>query len=123
MVARFLYSVGGVEPLVHRDRAGHLLHSVLLSIAVDVDVESLFGDVVAARCVLIVVVPDNLSPVPMLEQREIYRLQIIDHGQVVKYEDDHPVETAKNAIRRVGSHSRYGFGELRVIPIEKTVKK
>ena len=58
----------------------------------------------------------------VLEQREVYRLQTIDHGQVVKYEGDRPVETAKNAIRRVGSHSRYGFGELRVIPIEKTIK-
>jgi hypothetical protein len=28
------------------------------------------------------------------------------------------VETAKSGILRVGSHSKYGFGELRVKPVE-----
>jgi len=54
----------------------------------------------------------------ILEQREVYRLQTVDHGQVVKYEGDRPVETAKSGIFRVGTHSKYGFGELRVKPVE-----
>jgi len=54
----------------------------------------------------------------MLEQREVYKLQTVDHGQVVTYEGDRPVETAKSGILRVGSHSKYGFGELRVKPVE-----
>jgi hypothetical protein len=54
----------------------------------------------------------------MLKQREVYKLQTVDHGQVVTYEGDRPVETAKRGILRVGSHSKYGFGELRVKPVE-----
>ncbi|WP_254532983.1 hypothetical protein [Natrinema gelatinilyticum] len=54
----------------------------------------------------------------VLEQREVYKLQTVDHGQVVAYEGDRPVETAKSSILRVGSHSKYGFGELRVKPVE-----
>ena len=53
----------------------------------------------------------------ILEQREVYRLQTVDHGQVVKYLGDRPVETAKNGLLRVGTHSRYGFGEMRIKPI------
>ena len=51
-------------------------------------------------------------------QREVYNLQTVDHGQVVAYEGDRSVETAKSGILRVGSHSKYGFGELRVKPVE-----
>jgi len=54
----------------------------------------------------------------VLEQREVYKLQTVDHGQVVAYEGDRPIETAKSGILRVGSHSKYGFGELRVKPVE-----
>ena len=54
----------------------------------------------------------------VVEQREVYRLQTVDHGQVVSYEGNRPVETAKNSILRVGSRSKYGFGELRVKPVE-----
>ncbi|MCD2200733.1 hypothetical protein LPA44_12605 [Halobacterium sp. KA-4] len=54
----------------------------------------------------------------ILEQREVYTLQTVDHGQVVAYKGDRPVETAKSSIRRIGSHSKYGFGELRVKPVE-----
>jgi hypothetical protein len=54
----------------------------------------------------------------VLEQREVYTLQTVDHGQVVAYQGDRPVETAKSGILRVGSHSKYGFGELRAIPVE-----
>ena len=53
----------------------------------------------------------------ILEQREVFRLETVDHGQVVKYLGDRPIETAKNGLTRVGSHSRYGFGELRVKPL------
>ena len=45
------------------------------------------------------------------------RLQAVDYGQVVTYDGDRPVETATNGLRRVGSHSRYGFGELRLKPL------
>jgi hypothetical protein len=54
----------------------------------------------------------------VLEQREVYKLQTVDHGQAVAYEGDRPVETGKSGILRVGSHSKYGFGELRVTPVE-----
>lgn len=59
----------------------------------------------------------------ILEQREVFHLQTVDHGQVVKYCGDRPVETAKNGLLRVGSHSRYGFGELRVKPVESRSQK
>lgn len=52
----------------------------------------------------------------ILEQREVFDLVTIDHGQVVEYRGDRPVETAKNGITRIGAHSRYGFGELHVKP-------
>ena len=54
----------------------------------------------------------------ILEQREGYKLQTVDHGQVVTYAGDQPVETAKNGLTRVGTHSKYGFGEFRVTPIQ-----
>lgn len=53
----------------------------------------------------------------IVSQGEEYSLLTVDHGQVVEYAGDRPVETAKNALTRVGSHSRYGFGELRVKPL------
>ena len=53
----------------------------------------------------------------ILEQCEVFRLDTVDHGQVVKYVGDRPVETAKNGLIRVGSHSRYGFGEFRIKPL------
>jgi len=53
----------------------------------------------------------------ILEQGAVYGLQTVDHGQVVKYLGDRPVETARNGLLRIGSHSRYGFGELRVKPL------
>jgi len=59
----------------------------------------------------------------VLEQREVYTLQTVDHGQVVAYDGDCPVETAKSGILRVGSHSKYGFGELRVQPVNPRSKQ
>lgn len=44
-------------------------------------------------------------------------MQHSTHGQVVTYAGDQPVETAKNGLLRVGSHSRYGFEELRLKPL------
>lgn len=44
-------------------------------------------------------------------------LATIDHGQVVRYAGDDAVRTAKNGIRRIGTHAKYGFGELRVRPV------
>jgi len=52
----------------------------------------------------------------ILEQREVYDLETVDHGQVLKYRGSRPIETAKNGLLRIGSHSRYGFGELRIKP-------
>ncbi|EMA48244.1 hypothetical protein [Halococcus thailandensis] len=54
----------------------------------------------------------------ILEHREVFDLRTVDHGQIVQYCGDRPVETAKNGLTRVGSHSRYGFGELRLKPLE-----
>lgn len=54
----------------------------------------------------------------LLEQREVFRLETVDHGQVVKYLGDRPIETAKNGLHRIGSHSRYGFGEFRIKPLK-----
>jgi len=54
----------------------------------------------------------------LLEQGDVYRLQTVDHGQAVAYEGDRPVETAKNGISRMGTHSKYGFGELRMKSVE-----
>lgn len=53
----------------------------------------------------------------VLRQQNVVKLRTIDHGQVVKYRGNSPVETAKNGITRVGSHSQWGFGEFRIKPI------
>lgn len=47
---------------------------------------------------------------------DVYALATIDHGQLVGYDGSRPVETAKNGVLRIGTHSRFGFGELRVRP-------
>ncbi|MFC6875483.1 hypothetical protein [Halobellus marinus] len=47
---------------------------------------------------------------------DVHTLACIDHGQRVGYAGNDPVETAKNGVVRVGTHSRYGFGEFRVRP-------
>lgn len=56
----------------------------------------------------------------IVEQRDQHELRTIDHGQIVQYAGDKPINTAINGICRVGTHSKYGFGELRVIPAQKT---
>ncbi|GAA0539088.1 hypothetical protein ABNG02_14425 [Halorubrum ejinorense] len=45
-----------------------------------------------------------------------YELATVDHGQLVGYAGDDPIQTAKNGVLRVGTHARFGFGELRVRP-------
>jgi hypothetical protein len=47
---------------------------------------------------------------------DVFDLETVDHGQVVPYAGGDPVATAKNGVLRVGTHSRFGFGELRVRP-------
>lgn len=49
---------------------------------------------------------------------DCYELATIDHGQAVAYEGDRPVATAKNGVQRVGTHSKYGFGEFRLRPAD-----
>lgn len=55
----------------------------------------------------------------IVDQRDSYRLTTVDHGQIVEYCGDRPVETETNGIRRVGTHSKYGFGEFQLIPIDR----
>ncbi|MFC4540815.1 hypothetical protein ACFO5R_02590 [Halosolutus amylolyticus] len=45
-----------------------------------------------------------------------HALVTVDHGQVVGYAGSDPVGTAKNGVLRIGTHSRFGFGEFRVRP-------
>lgn len=54
----------------------------------------------------------------LVDQRDGDDLTTVDHGQVVPYTGDCPIKTAVNGITRVGPHSCYGFGELRVHPLE-----
>lgn len=52
----------------------------------------------------------------LIDGDEEYVLGVIDHGQCVEYTGGDPVETAVNGVLRLGSHAKYGFGELRVRP-------
>ena len=52
----------------------------------------------------------------LVDDGEVYELATVDHGQIVGYDGSDPVKTAKNGVSRVGTHSRFGFGELRVWP-------
>lgn len=54
----------------------------------------------------------------IVEQRERHDLTVIDHGQTVGYGGDTPVQTAKNGVARIGTHSKYGFGEFVVWPAD-----
>lgn len=48
---------------------------------------------------------------------EAFDVATVDHGQVVGYAGRDQVETAKNGVLRVGTHSKYGFGEFRLRPV------
>ncbi len=50
----------------------------------------------------------------LVDGAESHALVTIDHGQVVGYAGSDPVGTAKNGVLRVGTHSRFGFGEVRI---------
>ncbi|WP_435186928.1 hypothetical protein [Halobellus sp. EA9] len=72
--------------------------------------------------------PGNDSKPPRMRNRTTkltqdgaaYTVGVLDHGQRVEFagDPDRIVETATNGIRRIGTHSRFGFGELRVRPPE-----
>ncbi|WP_089881141.1 hypothetical protein [Halogeometricum limi] len=47
---------------------------------------------------------------------ESHAVATVDHGQVVEYDGGDAVRTAKNGVTRVGTHSRFGFGEFRLRP-------
>lgn len=47
---------------------------------------------------------------------EAHAVETIDHGQRVLYAGRDPVRTARNGVLRVGTHAKYGFGELRMRP-------
>lgn len=49
---------------------------------------------------------------------DVYAVEVVDHGQVVEYTGGDPVQTALNGVLRVGTHSKFGFGELRVRPAD-----
>jgi hypothetical protein len=53
----------------------------------------------------------------LVENSDVYELKTVDHGQIVGYAGDDPVWTAMSGVLRVGTHSRFGFGELRVRPL------
>jgi len=53
----------------------------------------------------------------IVEQREMYDLETIDHGQVVGYGGTEPVKTAQSGFSGIGTHSKYGFGEVRIKPV------
>jgi len=50
---------------------------------------------------------------------DVHRVETVDHGQVVEYVGDDVVRTAKNGVLRVGTHSRFGFGEFRLRPVSE----
>jgi len=52
----------------------------------------------------------------LVDGGDAYRVETVDHGQVVGYAGSDPVTTAQNGVLRVGTHSKYGFGEFRVRP-------
>lgn len=52
----------------------------------------------------------------LVDGSESNTVRAVDHGQVVQYAGDDPVATARNGVLRVGTHSRFGFGEFRVRP-------
>ncbi len=52
----------------------------------------------------------------LVDGGDAYRVETVDHGQVVGYAGSDPVTTAQNGVLRVGTHAKYGFGEFRVRP-------
>lgn len=56
----------------------------------------------------------------LVDGDRLFAVSAIDHGQIVQYSGDEPVKTAKNGVVRVGSHSKYGFGEFRLRPADES---
>ena len=54
----------------------------------------------------------------LIDGGDAYRVETVDHGQVVGYAGSDPVTTARNGVLRVGTHAKYGFGEFRVRPAD-----
>lgn len=52
----------------------------------------------------------------LVDGAETYTLATVDHGQTLTYTGSDPLATARHGVTRVGTHSRFGFGELRVRP-------
>jgi len=52
----------------------------------------------------------------LIDGDEAFYVSVVDHGQVVGYAESDVVGTAKGGVTRVGTHSKFGFGELRVRP-------
>jgi hypothetical protein len=44
----------------------------------------------------------------LIEGGDVYELETVDHGVVVGYDGDRPVETAMSGLTRVGNHSMHG---------------
>lgn len=57
-----------------------------------------------------------LDAFDFVDGAETYTLETVDHGQVLSYTGSDPLATARNGVTRVGTHSRFGFGEVRVRP-------
>ena len=54
---------------------------------------------------------------------QTHAVATVDHGQLVGYAGDEPVQTAWNGVRRIGTHAKYGFGEFRIRPLtDETVQ-
>ncbi len=53
-----------------------------------------------------------------MDDGDTYRLETVDHGQVVRYTGNEPIQTARNGLLRVGTHARFGYGEFRLRPAD-----
>ncbi|MDS0276577.1 hypothetical protein NDI85_02120 [Halomicroarcula sp. S1AR25-4] len=54
----------------------------------------------------------------LVNGEEVHALETVDHGQVVRFTGSGSVRTAKTGVLRVGTHSRFGFGEFRLRPAD-----
>jgi hypothetical protein len=52
----------------------------------------------------------------LVDGSDAYRVETVNHGQMVGYAGSDPVTTAQNGVLRVGTHAKYGFGGFRVRP-------
>jgi hypothetical protein len=52
----------------------------------------------------------------LADDGELHTVRTVDHGQLIAYTGERPLETARNGLCRVGTHSKLGFGEFRLWP-------